>query len=162
MIVVALLVSNGLTLFFSGFHDVLYSALKGAVPTSWMKHSPTSKHQAANAKLKKFKTRTKSITKRVSKRAARNATANLGGAFTEALPGIGIAVIVGLTAMDIKDACSDMKDMQELNSMLSIEENPQEIKRICGMKAPSKEEVKKYVRGKWDSSWTSIFKSIGL
>jgi len=105
MIIVALLVSNGLSLFYSSFHDALYSVLKDAVPTSWTKHSPTSKQQAANATLNKFKTRTRSITRTVSNRAAKNATANLAGVFTEALPGIGIATIAVLTTMDLRDAC---------------------------------------------------------
>ncbi|MCV2880099.1 hypothetical protein OE699_14710 [Sedimentimonas flavescens] len=79
---------------------------------------------------------------RVSKRTAIAATRNAGSIVAEAIPYLGIAAIIGVTAWDLKDSCDTMIDLHELDLTFNPDKalDP-EATEVCGMKLPSSEEV---------------------
>jgi hypothetical protein len=82
---------------------------------------------------------TKQISKRLATRAVRNAARNSSSVFAEVIPGIGYAVVLGVTALDLHDACETLKDMNELNRAFDHEEVDQA--KVCGLRVPKKAEV---------------------
>jgi len=77
--------------------------------------------------------------KRLALRSATNAARNASSVVAEALPVVGTAVMLGVTAWDLRDACETLKDLNELNSVF---DHPREdYTQVCGMKVPTKDEV---------------------
>ena len=140
LIIIALLTSNCRTLFNSAFYGALYGSLINVVPFQWHKNSLHEKWSTNNAQLKSIETKTKKIANRVSKRTIRNITTNLAAVPAESIPFLGMATILAITAMDLKDACDDMKDMDELKGIFSTSDGEQADK-VCGLRVPSKDEV---------------------
>lgn len=93
-------------------------------------------------------------THRVSRRMAAGATRNAGSVVAEAIPIAGIAVIIGVTAWDIKDSCDTMKDLHELDLAFnpSAALDP-EATEVCGMQVPTKDEVWQAVRSSPGKAW---------
>ena len=91
---------------------------------------------------------------RVSRRTATGATRNAGSVFAEAIPFAGIAVIVGVTAWDLKDACDTMYDLHQLELAFnpSAAADP-EATEVCGLTVPTKEEVWRTVKSSPGSAW---------
>lgn len=55
------------------------------------------------------------------------------------MPVAGIAVVIGITAMDLYDACEDMKDMDQLMSLVSMSDDL-DTDKVCGLKFPTQNE----------------------
>lgn len=70
------------------------------------------------------------VTRRMTQRTTRGITANFGSMAAEAVPYVGIAVIVGVTYYEVRDACLTMSDMRELNDMFGTPSNNDN--RYCG------------------------------
>ena len=91
---------------------------------------------------------------RISNRARNSATREIGSMAGEALPWIGTAVIVGVTALELKDLCDTITDMNELkrafDPSLALDENQQ---TVCSMEVPSREELWEAVRRSPQRSW---------
>ena len=85
------------------------------------------------------------IRRRVTFATARN-TASMAG---EALPFIGVAVIVGATAWEVSDACEMMKDLHQLDVAFNPE-NALDERELCGMEVPTAIEL-----------WTRVAESPG-
>ncbi len=133
---IGLLLSNGLALFNANFYDALYSALARFAPAYWKSNSPSKKLATRTATLKKIKTKTKVISKRISKRTLRNISANIAAIPAEAIPAVGIGVIIAITAMDLYDACADLKDMDELSKAVGLNADTTDSNKVCGMSIP--------------------------
>lgn len=132
-LVIALFVSNGLTLFNANFYDRLFSALSFA-PLAWKKSSIHQRLSNKNNHLKRLKTNSKAITKRIAKRTVRNVSANVAALTGEVVPVVGSAIVLSITAMDVYDACQDMKDLAELQDLLSFNEIEEDTHKVCGLK----------------------------
>lgn len=80
------------------------------------------------------------ITKRIAKRTAHGAKRNVIGAPAEAIPFVGVFVVLGITALETKDACDTMKDVEELNKQFSneleVDDNVTSVS-LCGQELPS-------------------------
>ncbi|MFD0982461.1 hypothetical protein [Tropicimonas aquimaris] len=74
---------------------------------------------------KKTKAITKSTTDRVKRRVVRGAARSTSSVFGEAIPVLGTAVIVGVLALEIKDACDTAQDMAGLEAALDAENDPE-------------------------------------
>jgi hypothetical protein len=75
----------------------------------------------------------------VNKRIAKGIARNIAALPSEAVPFVGIAVMVASTTLDVYDACQTMKDFNVLLNMLGQgEENPE----LCGKRVPTVDEVK--------------------
>jgi hypothetical protein len=60
----------------------------------------------------------------------------------EAIPYVGIAAIIGVTAWEIKDLWATVKDMEELNQALNPDDTPlDDDSSVCSVKVPAKEEL---------------------
>lgn len=95
-------------------------------------------------------------TTRVARRTAAGAVRNTSSIAAEAIPVVGIAAIVALTAWDLKDSCDTMRDLQELQRSFSLEVlNEPEVTEVCGMKVPTKEEVYRSVKTAPGLAWQS-------
>ena len=94
-----------------------------------------------NANKKAVSRITKNITRRTILGVGRNITA----AYAEAIPGPGVAVIVGVTAWELYDACQTMKDMDEINKSMGIDDTVEKDK-VCGKKLPSIKEIVKAIK----------------
>lgn len=77
---------------------------------------------------------------RVSRRTAIATTRNIGSMAGEALPVIGIGVIVAATAWELTDACAMMGEMRALDAAFNPDD-PMTDDEVCGMKVPTREEL---------------------
>lgn len=99
--------------------------------------------------------------RRISSRAVKSASRNAGSVVAEAIPVAGVAVILGVTAWDLKDSCETMKDLHELEAASNPEaELSEEVTEVCGMALPTKEEVWSAIKSSpqsvWDSARTKV------
>ena len=69
----------------------------------------------------------------------RNATRNSSSVLAESIPYLGVAVVLGVTALDLHDACQTLKDMNELNA--AFEQAQEDPSKVCGLKVPNGAEV---------------------
>lgn len=84
----------------------------------------------------------RSTSERIARRTATGASRNLAATFREAIPTIGIGVIVGATALELKDACDTMKELHELDVALDPSKaNDAEVTEVCGLKVPTAVEI---------------------
>lgn len=74
------------------------------------------------------------MTIQVSGRAARNATGNFATMPARATPCLGAGLTLAGTAMDLKDACDLLRDLNELNAEFDIEQH--ELRKVCGFHIP--------------------------
>ena len=160
------LLGSNIALVFSGSYLTSITDLLRNTPlTSYLDDSLVVKNrklkaQTLDAKQRLHDQRTKSskITRNIARRTTLSVTRNTGAAFVEALPGIGIATIIGMTAWDIKDGCDTLT---EINSLLDELGEPTDLDqtKICGMQAPSQDEIIESVIVKRDE-WLSDIKEL--
>ncbi len=67
----------------------------------------------------------RSISGRVIKRAERSAVRNSASVFGESIPFLGVAVIVGALALEIKDSCDTARDISALAAVIEADGNPE-------------------------------------
>ena len=91
------------------------------------------------------------ISKRLATRSVINATRNASSVFAEAIPVAGVAIVVGVTVLDLHDACETLKDLNKVNIVFGHEQEDQA--KVCGMKVPSKEEAMDQVKSTWMSTY---------
>ena len=146
-LIFSLLVTNFLTLTSSIVHNALYGLLDSIHVTRYFSDTPTQRTQKLKAEKKALVTKQqkrihkiKGVTSRIAKRTARNVGVNVASVPAEALPWLGVASVVGVTAMDIKDGCDTMKDMNGLLQELDLETNDEET-TVCGYTLPSTQEL---------------------
>jgi copper chaperone CopZ len=98
---------------------------------------------------------------RVARRTAVGATRNVAATFGEAIPVIGIGVVVAATAWELKDACDTMKDLHELGVALDPSKaNSEEVSEVCGLKVPSKEEIWAKVKASPGEAWAKAKEAV--
>lgn len=96
----------------------------------------------------------KSTTKRIARRTAFDATRNVSSTFGEAVPAIGIGVIAGVSAWELKDSCDTMRDLHELDVALDPSmANDAAATEVCGLKVPTKEEIWAKVKASPGEAW---------
>lgn len=82
------------------------------------------------------------ITKRITERTVKSAALNFDSLIPQAVPVAGVAVIIGVTAMDLKWSCDTLKDMRALEMVFdpTIQQGEEET-QVCGLRMPTKAEV---------------------
>ena len=105
-----------------------------------------------NAEMKIKNKEAAKLSKRISTRTLKGAVRNAAVAPAEAIPNVGLAVILGVTAYELADACATMKDIKTLNSLLgdktAIDENT-----VCGIQTPTKEAILNTLKESPSSAW---------
>lgn len=146
---------NILTLVNSAVYNAMYGVLDNIIPASWMAESLANKLNDKDKDLKKTKsdlkakekklrqTRAKVVGTRdkIKTRIAKNVSVNLASIPAESIPIIGIASIVAVTVMDLRDACDTMTDLDDLSVTLGFEDADPDTTKVCGETVPSKEKV---------------------
>lgn len=109
---------------------------------------------ATNAELDLKNKEATLIARRISARTVKGAVRNAAVIPAEAIPNIGLAVILGVTAYELADACATMKDINSLNSLMSgaaeIDEST-----VCGLRPPSTEDIFKALEETPEQAWNT-------
>lgn len=66
---------------------------------------------------------------------------------------MGVAVVLGVTALDLRDTCETLKDMNEVNTAFGLA--PEDQTKVCGITVPTKAEV----LAKAKSGWIATYKA---
>ncbi len=92
----------------------------------------------------------------ISKRAVKTSSRSVSSMAGEALPYLGTAVIVGVTALELKDLCDTIKDMTELKRSFNPElQHAEDETTVCSMKVPSKEELWETAKASPEMAWAA-------
>lgn len=95
-------------------------------------------------------------TTRVSRRIATAAARSAGSVAAEAIPVAGVAVILGMTAWELKDACDTMQDLRELDLAFNPDTSlDPEVSEVCGRSVPSGQEIWQTVKDSPGKAWAS-------
>lgn len=156
-LILGLVISNVFTLLDDRVHSLAYGLLSAALTpfatqaamSKIGRNSPTAKaaelsaskkslelkqQQMAKAASDRAKT-VQRLTKRLGTRVVSGATRVIATLPAKAVPAVGVAVIVGTSALDIADACETIKDIQELRTNFDVDLEEREQK-VCGLKLP--------------------------
>jgi hypothetical protein len=147
-VILALLTTNILSITSGTFHGVMYKLLSHVPYEAFLNNSPIKQNEALKTKLEAHKVRVKNVSERIVKRTARNVTTNVSSIVGEAIPYVGIATVIAITALDVKDGCDTVRDINEMSKSLEIESIDDTENSVCGMKVPTAEEIKKTVTEK--------------
>lgn len=92
----------------------------------------------------------------ISRRAAKTSSRSIGSMAGEAIPYIGTAVIVGVTALELKDLCDTLKDMSELKRSFTpgAPESDDEA-TVCAMKVPTAQELWEVAKSSPETAWNA-------
>ncbi len=77
------------------------------------------------------------ITKNITRRTISGVGRRLAAAPVEWIPWVGGAVTVGRVALEMKDSCATMEDMDEINKLMDIHDTVEKDK-VCGIEGASK------------------------
>lgn len=84
---------------------------------------------------------TRAMTHRLAGRTAVAAGRNASSVFAEAVPYVGVAAMLTVTALDLQDACNTMRDIESLHLSLGLEANSLDASKVCGISLPTPSEV---------------------
>jgi hypothetical protein len=136
LLLVASLALTVATLTISGVYAVASAALSAVGLSSVAAREAA---QASTDALKKSERETKTrearkkvtheTTSNVTRRVKKGALRNISSVAGEAIPFVGIAVIAGALAADVKDACDTAKDMAGLQAALDDETDPESARQ---------------------------------
>ena len=92
----------------------------------------------------------------ISNRAVRSSSRSISSMAGEAIPYVGVAVIAGVTALDLKDLCDTIKDMNELKRAFNPELQPSEDETtVCSVIVPTKEELWETAKASPSKAWAA-------
>jgi uncharacterized membrane-anchored protein YhcB (DUF1043 family) len=106
-------------------------------------------HEALQTRRVADAKKVKEVAGVVKARLAKGVVRNQVSIPAEAIPYLGIGVILGVSALDIYDACETMKDF---NTVLLTLGEGEEAPDFCGAKLPTKEAIVEAVRKNWRES----------
>ncbi|WP_154664685.1 hypothetical protein [Gemmobacter nectariphilus] len=93
---------------------------------------------------------------RIARRTATAATRNASSVVAEAIPYLGIAAMLAVTAYDLKDSCDTIKDLHALDVAIDpTKEFGEEETAVCGLSVPTMDEVWKQVKIGSKEAWVS-------
>jgi len=94
----------------------------------------------------------KDTAERVARRTTFATSRNLASMAGEALPMVGVGVIVAATAWELSDACALMGEMRELDAAFNPND-PMTDDEICGMKPPTRAELWASIKASPGAAW---------
>ena len=98
-------------------------------------------------------TRAKAIATSVNRRMAKGVARNTAAIYAESLPYVGIGVSLSMTALDIRDAC---QTMDEINQLLRLLNQGEERPDYCGTRLPTTQQVVDRLQADWRSSMERV------
>jgi hypothetical protein len=87
----------------------------------------------------------------LARRVFRNVSRNVSTMAGTSIPYIGVGVSVAMTALDIKDGCESLKELNEMNRAMNLEKENES--HVCTMQVPAKEEVIAQVIANWRTAY---------
>ena len=137
MLIVALIALNILSVTNSVVHNAIYKMVDMSSISFLKQSSPTGKIQRIEEKHKALKNRTKYTMRKIARRTVSSVSRNLASSVSESIPYIGVSAVIISLALDIDDACETMKDIDDLEAILSPHEDSDLVERntrtICGI-----------------------------
>jgi len=95
-------------------------------------------------------------TSRVRNRTVKLAAADLSATAGQAIPWIGVGVVVAATAYDLDMSCQTMKDMKALEqAMTPSAADESDVSQVCGLKVPTADEVWEAVKASPGKAWNA-------
>ncbi len=94
----------------------------------------------------------KDTAERVKRRTVFASSRNIGSMAGEALPVVGVGVIVAATAWELSDACALMGEMRALDAAFNPDD-PVTDDEICGMKPPTRAELWASIKASPGAAW---------
>ena len=97
----------------------------------------------------------------IGKRAQRSAAREIASMPGEALPYLGTAVIVGVTALEISDLCATLKDISALKRAFNpnFQQSEEELE-VCSLKVPPKEEIVAKIKASPKKAWVAAKEAV--
>jgi len=159
VVLLTLLLINVLTLTNAKVHDALYKAISHLPLSAITKNSPTKRFNRLSNQVKDRnqhllnqnkqlhkkkianKRAVKKLSQKISKRMVLNVSRNILSVPGEAVPILGVGLMIAVTASDVLDACNTMKDMDAIMLTLGGEGKDSNTNKICGQTVPSEKEV---------------------
>jgi len=111
--------------------------------------------QAASRRMKIA--RAKTLSRNITKRTARNVALNVSSVAVEAIPYLGIGMIVSVTIADVAAGCQNVRDTNEILSILDEAPLEEMERKVCGASVPSVDQLK----AKIDAVQRSLGDAIG-
>lgn len=164
------------TMFVGG---TLYTAASSFVETVTGFRPVASRHAAQLASLRnelefergeriKLQSRLNSVSSRVNhtadrvtKRTSRSVARDIASMPGEALPWAGMAVIAGVTVLEVNDLCATLEDMDELKRAVDpLAERDEEAFRVCSFEVPTREELWEAVKDSPSQAWQKAKESV--
>ena len=101
-----------------------------------------------------IKTAVEETANKIGKRSLKSATRNVSSMPGEAIPWLGTAVIVGVTALELYDLCATLKDMTELKRAFdpTLSSSEEELE-VCAIKVPPKDVIFAAVKESPQKAW---------
>lgn len=108
-----------------------------------LRNDAAAQRRIVNAKMQRIRTRTR-----------QTALSNLAAMGGEALPVVGIGVIVAATAYELNMSCENMRDLYELQIELDPSQaNPVDRDTICGLQVPTRDELWQSIKASPGAAW---------
>lgn len=148
---VALLASNILTLTSAAFNASLSGVMSTAFGISTVADVFNNRLASKNTRIASQKAAIKTQRKaaqrfgrRLTTRTSKLVATSIAELPAEAIPMLGIPVLIAATAYEIKLACETLDDLAELNASLALEEDLDNgvMQNVCNPALPSVEELK--------------------
>lgn len=169
-IISLLVLSNVLTVSNSKFQQSMYDLLSHVPFEGLLKNSLVAnknlleldnrnlrqQYQQLNSKWESHRTKASTVAKGVIKRSAKNAAKNVSSIIGEAIPYLGTALIVSVTADDVIDACDTIRDMNEMAALLETETAIDQQNTVCGTKVLTADEVMTSVKQNLGTSISQV------
>ena len=95
---------------------------------------------------------------RMVDRTVTSASRNLSSVAGQAIPYVGVTLILGLTAREIDDACDTLKDINQMST--AIGDQPFDPSTVCGMQVPTSADVLNQVTNNWNAAYQSAADAI--
>lgn len=107
-----------------------------------------------SAEIAETRVATDTIIRRVARRTGVSATREVASMPAEAIPYLGAAVIVGATALEIRDMCNNLQDLAELQSIIDPSSTAApEVLTVCSIEVPTRTEVVDAISNAPEQAW---------
>ena len=96
------------------------------------------------------------ILRRVARRTGVSASREVASMPAEAIPYLGAAIIVGVTALEIRDMCANLQDLAELQQLIDPSAAPApDAQTVCAIEVPTKREVVEALSNAPEQAWNA-------
>lgn len=93
----------------------------------------------------------KSFSRNLARRTLDNVSRRIAGMPGAAIPHVGAGVLVGMTAMDVREGCETLEELNEL--LRTMDQETVDASRVCTMRVPTSDEVLARVISNWRTAY---------